>query len=260
MRSRHIAGGCALAATLGFLALPPGTAQAAGTAHTVTARTAVAAVAARKTRPTLTISTRASTFAYARRSVMTITLGRTRANRTVLIYAAPVGHKRWLWGGGRVNSAGKLRKAFGLRRTTTFTVVYRGDARDAPAMASLTLQAVAGVADGLSGYDKKTKVGGITYYVFRGGHTMVLHAMVWPNKYGECLTPETQQWDAGIGWDDDTTYNCDTLDGGSHDSAPFNLAQAIGDRYRIRADYRRGARDLANLSANGPWLYLVVVK
>ena len=89
---------------------------------------------------------------------------------------------------------------------------------------------------------------------------LVLHATVSPNKHGECLKPETEQWDTGAGWDDDTGYGCDTLDSGSHDSAPFNLAQAVGDRYRIRADYVRSARDLANLSADGPWLYLVVVK
>ena len=159
----------------------------------------------------------------------------------------------------RVNSAGRLQKAFGLRRTTTFTVVYTGDARDAPARASLTLQTAAAVADALSGYYKKTRIGGITYYVFHSGATMVLRATVAPNKHGECLRPETEQWDAGIGWDDDTTYGCDALDISSHDSAPFNLARASGARYRIRANYLRGGRDLANLSADGPWLYFLVV-
>ena len=208
----------------------------------------------------LTISTSARTYAYASRGTMTITLGRTQANRTVLIYAAPVGHKHWLWSGGKVNSAGRLRRAFGLRRTTKFTVVYRGDARDAPAITGVTLQAAAGVADGLSGYLRKTRVGGITYYVFRGSSTMVLHATVAPNKYGECLKPETQQWDTGIGWDDNIAYSCDTLDSSSHDSAPFNLAKAVGDQYRIRADFRRAAWDRANVDADGAWLYLMVVK
>jgi hypothetical protein len=259
MRSRHIALGCALAGTLGLLTLPPAPAQAAGTGHAVAVRT-VAAVTARKTRPTLTIRTGASTYAYAGRGIMTITLGRTQANRRVLIYAAPVGWKPWLWGSGEVNSAGELRKAFGLRSTTTFTVVYKGDARDAPAQASLTLQAWAGVRVAITGYFKRTEVSRIIYYVFHGGGTMVLHTTVFPNKYGECLRPETEQWDAGIGWDDDTVYSCDALDSGSRDTAPFNLARAIGDRYRIRADFRRGARDLANLNADSQWLYFLVVK
>ncbi|HEX9042574.1 MAG TPA: hypothetical protein VF838_16430 [Trebonia sp.] len=43
-------------------------------------------------------------------------------------------------------------------------------------------------------------------------------------------------------------------------SGPFTLVRAAGARYRIRADYVRGPRNLANLSADGPWLYLIVVK
>jgi hypothetical protein len=89
---------------------------------------------------------------------------------------------------------------------------------------------------------------------------LVLHAAVSPNKHGECLKPETEQWNRGYGWGDDTAYGCDSLDRGSHDRAPFNLARAAGDRYRIRADYVRSPRDRANLSTDGPWLYLMVVR
>ena len=149
---------------------------------------------------------------------------------------------------------------FRLTLTTKFSVVYNGDARDAPARATRTVNAMAGVADAISGYSKKTKIAGITYYVFHPNNMLVLHATVSPHKHGECLKPETEQWDAGPGWDDDTAYGCDSLDRDSHDSAPFNLGRATGDRYRIRADFVRGARDRANLSADGPWLYFLVVK
>ncbi len=86
------------------------------------------------------------------------------------------------------------------------------------------------------------------------------HASRTPNKHGECLKPETEQWDPGYGWDDNTSYGCDSLDGHSHDSASFSLVRAAGDRYRIRANYVHSARDRANLSADGPWLYLMVMK
>ncbi len=183
--------------------------------------------------------------------------GRTGRSRST---PRPSGCGDWLWRSGKVNSAGKLGVYFRLTRTTRFTVAFGGDARDAPARVSRTVHALAGVADGISGYYKKATVGGIAYYVFHASKMLVLRATVSPNKHGECLKPETQQWDTGSGWDDDTAYGCDSLDSGSHDRAPFNLAQAIGDRYRIRADYVRGARDLANLSADGPWLYLTVVR
>jgi hypothetical protein len=277
VRFRNIALGCALAGALGLAALPPAAAHAASGAAAASAATrapltrmaltrmalarmAAPAVAAREGAPALSITASAATYAYASRVWLTVSLGRTRANRMVSIYATPVGLRGWLWHRGKVNSAGRLRVYFRLTRTTTFTVVFRGDAHDARARASRTVRALARVADGLSGFYAQTRAGGITYYAFHASRKLVLHATVSPNKHGECLKPETEQWDTGSGWDDDTAYGCDYLDRGSHDSAPFNLAQAAGDRYRIRADYVSGARDLANLSANGPWLYLIVVK
>lgn len=267
MRSRNIAPGCALAGALGLVALTLTltlTTPAASAALTTPALTlpapVTAALVARKAAPALSIRTSATTYAYASRVWLTVSLGRTRADRAVAIYAAPVGVRGWLWHRGKVNSAGQLRVYFRLTRTTTFTVVFGGDARDAPARASRTVQALARVADAISGYYARTRVGDTTYYLFHASKQLVLHATVSPNKRGECLKPETEQWDTGAGWDHDTAYGCDSLDGGSRDSAPFNLGRAVGDRYRIRADYVRGARDLANLSADGPWLYLAVVR
>jgi hypothetical protein len=273
MRSRNIALGCALAGALGLVALPPAAARTESTARTAGSLAAASAttltlhhapvmpaVVARKAPPTLSIRTSATTYPYSSRVWLTVTLGRTRANRMVAIYAAPVGVRNWLWHRGEVNSAGQLRVFFRLTRTTTFTVVFGGDARDAPARASRTVQAYARVVNGVSGFYALARVGGITYYVFRAKRMLVLRATVSPNKRGECLKPETEQWDKGFGWDDDTAYGCDSLDRDSHDRAPFNLAQAAGDRYRIRADYVRSARDRANLSTDGPWLYLMVVR
>jgi hypothetical protein len=266
MRSRNIALGCALAGTLGLAVLPPAPARAVSTAGAISRARAMStgsatgAAGVRKAAPALSVAASAVTYAYASRVRLTVSLSRTYANRRVLIYAAPVGLRHWLWHSGTVNAAGQLRAYFRLTRTTTFTAVFGGDARDAPARASRTLYAAAHVAEALSGYSAKTRARGITYYVFRARRMLVLHVTVSPNKRGECLQPETEQWDTGLGWDDRTTYGCDSLDGASHDSAPFNLVQAVGDRYRIRADYVRGAQDRANLSADGPWLYLMVVK
>ena len=273
MRSGNIALGCALAGALGLVALPPAAARASSPAAASAATAATLAspalsrfapvtpaAVAHKPAPSLSIRTSAATYPYASRVWLTVSLGRTRANRMVAIYATPVGIRNWLWHRGKVNRAGQLRVYFRLTRTTTFTVVFGGDAHDAPARVSRTVQAFARVADAISGYYARTRVGRTTYYVFHANRMLVLHAAVSPNKHGECLKPETQQWDTGYGWDDDTAYGCDSLDSGSHDRAPFNLAQAVGDRYRIRADYVRGARDRANLNANGPWLYLTVVR
>ena len=165
MRSRNIALGCALAGALGLVALPPVAARAASSSVAASAPTRAAltrptltlhapvrpAVVARKAAPSLSIRTSATTYAYSSRVWLTVSLGRTRANRMVAIYAAPAGVRGWLWHRGKVNSAGTLRVYFRLTRTTTFTVVFRGDAHDAPARVSRTVQALARVADAFSG-------------------------------------------------------------------------------------------------------------
>jgi hypothetical protein len=209
-------------------------------------------------RTALSISSAASWYRYKSQVALTVTLGKTYASRRVSIYVTPAGESRRLWTTGEVDAAGKLFKSFVLTRTTTFTVVFAGDAQDNPATASRTLYSVATVTDAITGYDRTTKIGGVAYDVFHSKDTLVLHSTVVPDKHGECLQPETEQWDAGVGWDADTKYGCDTLDVSSHDRAPFNLAQAINDRYRIRADYVHG-KDPSNSSADSGWIYFEVV-
>jgi hypothetical protein len=127
--------------------------------------------------------------------------------------------------------------------------------------ASHTRYAYLRVASRLTGYYKTGKTSsGIVYHFFHGRGTLTLYATVYPNKHGDCLEPETQQYDAGAGWHVDTKWGCDTLDGASHDTAPFSLAQAVGARYRIRDDYFRSSRDTVSTRKQGPWLYFIVTE
>lgn len=240
MRLRHIALGCALAGTFGLVALPPATALAKG-------------------KPRLTLTSPVAHNAYGAKVTLTVTLGRT-TNRAVSLYAAPHGGPRTLLASGIVNAKGRWSTTYTITRATTFTAVFAGDASDAPTWTSLTLRAFARVADRLTGSYKTVKIGGISYAVFHRTGTLTLYAKVWPKKRGECLEPETEQYDARPDWDADTKYGCDKIDAASHDTAPFSLNQAVGDRYRIRADYIHSSSDNANLNAQGPWLYFTVVK
>jgi hypothetical protein len=116
------------------------------------------------------------------------------------------------------------------------------------------------VTDRLTGAYKTNKSGnGTAYDVFHGTGTLTLHSTVAPNSRGQCLEPETEQYDKGFGWDADTKYGCDKLNRQSRDAAPFSLSLAVGDRYRIRGDFQ-GGKDAANLSAQGRWLYFTVTK
>jgi hypothetical protein len=250
MPPRLITFGCSLAGAVGLLALSPAAAQAVS-----------------QVKPALSISTPADSYTYGSKVKLTVTLAATAADRTVSVYAKPAGQPRKLVATGKVDAKGKLYDTYRITRTTTFTAELAGgksahgkSAAAATAAASRTVTAAALVADTITGSAKTAKIDGLTYRVFPSSGTLTLHASVAPGKKGECLEPETEQFDAGAGWEADAKYGCDRLNSASQDSAPFSLAQAAGDRYRIRADYVRSAKDTANLSAKGPWLYFEVVK
>ena len=269
MRPRLIAVGCALTGILGFLVLSPA-ARADSTApvapHHVALTTQAPAPAvpgktiAKRVKPGLSISSRVSVYPYATSVALTITLHGKLAHGRVAVYATPDDVARRLLGTGTVNSKGQLRVTYRLYKNTTFTAVFAGDARDLPAKTARTLYAAAHVVTAITGYYKKLRISGLTYDVYHDHGTLTLHSTVTPNKHGECLEPETEQFDPGVGWDADTKYGCDKLDSHSHDSAPFSLVQAVGDKYRIRADFLHSDRDAANLSADSGWLYFDVVK
>jgi hypothetical protein len=252
MRLRHIALGCALTAGLGCLALPSGGALAA-------TGDGGRATAVKVAGPQISVTSPATDNPYGAEVTLTITLRPAVTDRQVSLYATPDGGARQLVAAGVVNAEGKWLVRYQITRATTFTAVFPGDAHAAAASASRTLRVYARVTDRLGGYYTTRKSGGVVYDVFRGAGTLTLHSTVAPGKHGECLEPESEQYDKGAGWDADTKYGCDALDGASHDSAPFSLSLAVGDRYRMRGDYLPG-KDASNLGGQGPWLYFIVVK
>ena len=262
MRLRHIALGCALAGGL-LVAVPAGTALADGTGPAGGKPALIGkplSMAPAKAKPRIAVSSPVTDNPYGAKVTLTVTLGPTVADRRVALYATPSGGKRTLVARGAVNAERKWRVRYRITRATTFTAVFAGGPYNAPASASRTLDAYARVTDWLTGAYKAGKgSGGIAYDDFHGTGTLTLYSTVAPNKRGECLEPETEQYDQGTGWDADTRYGCDKLDAGSHDAAPFSLSLAVGDRYRIRGDYLRG-KDTANLDAQGKWLYFAVTK
>jgi len=248
VRSRYIAAGCALIGAIGLLGIPQGIARAASPAATGTQ---------------LSVSTAKGSYGYGDRVVVTVTLDKRVTGGTVSLYAKPAGLARRLIVTGKVNAKHKLSAGYNVTRTTTFTAVFAGSTGHAAARAARTVGTRARVASRVTNYFKTVKFNGHTYFYFHAGKTLTLHSTVTPNKHGECLEPETQQWDKGAKgpvWDADTKYGCDILDEQSHDSSPFDLSGAAGAKYRIRGDYIRGKTDTVNLSADGPWVYFVVVK
>jgi hypothetical protein len=235
------------------------TAVFAGDAMATPAR-ATATVTVQGIAPRLSISSPATDYQYGAVVRLNVTLGPTVKDRRVSLYASPYGERRKFVAAGDVNAQGKWYPTYLIGRKTTLTVVFAGDSYNAPNSAHVTLNAYAGVADRLGGYFRTARINGLTYDVYHGSGTLTLFSTVTPNKHGQCLEPESEQWEAGKTWYADTKYGCDTLNSTSHDTAPFALNMAVGDKYRIRGDYIRSPRDLANLDQQGPWLYFEVVK
>jgi hypothetical protein len=248
MRLRLIAAGCALTGALGCPALSPASAAASVGGPILAGK------------PQISVTSPVTDNPYGARVTLTVTLGPTLTDREVSLYATPVGQPRRLVATGNVDAKGKWYPAYTITKTTTFTAVFAGDALNPANSASRTLYAYARVASRLTGYFKTVKSSGTVYRVFHGTGTVTLDSTVAPNKHGECLEPETEQYDKSAGWHADRKYGCDKLDSASHDTAPFSLSAAVGGRYRIRGDYLRGTRDTANLNEQGPWLYFTVTK
>jgi hypothetical protein len=237
-----------LIGAVGLLGIPQGIARAASPAAA---------------RTQLSVSTVTGTFNYGARVVVTVTLDKTIPRGTVTLYAQPAGLAVRRIAVAKVNAKRKLFVAVTVARTTRFTAVFAGSKGHAAARAARTVATRARVASRVTNYFKTVKYNGHVYYYFHQSKALTLHSTVTPNKRGECLEPETEQWDKGPKgpvWDADTKYGCDILDKASHDSSQFDLSGAAGDKYRIRGDYVRGKTDTVNLSADGPWVYFIVVK
>jgi hypothetical protein len=248
VRSRFIAVGCALIGAAGLLGIPQGIARAASPAAA---------------RTQLSVSTDKGSYGYGDKVVITVTLDRSIPGGKVTLYAQPAGLATRQIAVGKVNAKHKLFVGYNVTRTTKFTAVFAGSTGHAAAKAARTVGTRARVESRVTNYFKTVKYNGHVYFYFHASKPLTLHSAVTPNKHGECLEPETQQWDKGAKgpvWDADTKYGCDTLDKQSHDSSAFDLSGAAGDKYRIRGNYIRGKTDTVNLSANGPWVYFVVVK
>ena len=268
MRFRHIALGCALTGVLGFLAMPPATALADGTGPAPAsprwpakpALVSKPATPLTKAKPSISVSSPATDNPYGAKVTLTVTLAPTVADRRVALYATPFGKARERVAAGAVNASASGTCGTGSPGPPRSPPSSPAARYNAPNSASTTLDAYARVTDRIAGAYKTSKGGeGTAYDVFHGTGTLTLYSTVAPNSRGDCLEPETEQYDKGFGWDADTKYGCDKLNRESRDAAPFSLSLAVGDRYRIRGDYVAG-KDTANLSAQGRWLYFTVTK
>jgi hypothetical protein len=80
---------------------------------------------------------------------------------------------------------------------------------------------------------------------------------VTPNKSGQCSVFQAQEYYSGA-WHTLTTSPCFSLDANSATATSLTLTNAVNQKFRVRVEYVRSAKDTTNVSTWGGWLYLTV--
>jgi hypothetical protein len=204
----------------------------------------------------LSVTTSGTDVNYQATASVTAHLGATYTARTVSIYAQVVGSSaRMLLRSGRVNARGELTASYRAQHSTTFSVVFAGDARSAPRTASRTMYVRAQVTASLSGY---YRINGSGYALFHAASRLKITSSVAPGKRGQCVQFAVQEHYQGA-WQPIQVTSCVTLSTSSSAATTFTLTQADkGYPYRIRAEYIRSASDRGNLDADSSWRYFMV--
>lgn len=166
----------------------------------------------------------------------------------VTIYATPVGHPRVKVKSGTLHG-GTFSAHYAVTRRTTFTAVYEGGATYAHTGRSVAVNVHAKVTERLRGW-----------YATRHGYALVhvgkdpkLAAKVWPNHAGNCVYFRGQYPKRGGGWKTFATTPCVALSSASEAVAVLTGTHVIGERARLRAEWRG---DKVNLAQNGAWAYV----
>ncbi|MFD5518072.1 Ig-like domain-containing protein, partial [Streptomyces sp. NPDC127066] len=128
-------------------------------------------VAVSRTATTLSLNNNGTVYSYDKDVTFTAHLGTTYKNRTVEIWANPYGSDKpnVLVKKATVNSSGNVSAVVDMKRDTTVTAVFAGDARTAPKSVKVTAYAKASVSTSLAKYYKTAKVSANspTYYWYR---------------------------------------------------------------------------------------------
>jgi hypothetical protein len=144
--------------------------------------------------------------------------------------------------------------------STTFSVVFAGDAEYAARTVSRTVYVRAAVSESVSGYYGSKRIRGVTYRLYHRKGKLDVAATVRPDKHGECVAFEVEEYYQGA-WRVNTASACAVLNASSKGGGYFTLTGAdIGYHYRIRAGYFRSSTDTTNVNNVSGWLYLIVEK
>ncbi|HEX4831402.1 MAG TPA: Ig-like domain-containing protein [Trebonia sp.] len=235
------------------------TAAYAGSPGTTAASATAALTVARAAAP-LTLAAGASTALYDATLTVTAHLGATYSNRAVSVYAQLVGDgTNRLLRTAAVNSAGNLVLSYpAATRSVIFTATFTGDSQYLARSVAVRIGVGARVAMTNSGWYATTTISGATYRVFHQAAHLNTAITVTPNKHGEHVQLDVQEWYGNTWYQDPKNVFTYTLTSSSQLSTYLTLANAAGARYRVRAVFVPAASDVTNVSYYSPWFYFQV--
>lgn len=209
-----------------------------------------------RTKTTLTVNKNGSVYGYGADVSFTAHLGSTYKNRTVEIWANPYGDDKpnKLIRTAKVNSAGNLSATVDMKRDTTITAVYKGDARTAPKTAKSTAYAKVKISTAVSKHYKKAKIGSTTYYWFHKRTDPLLTTTM--SYYKDRKQRFDLQVRSGGAWHSaDSEYFPIGTSGKS--AITLEGPDQSGIKARMRSTYVNGSSgDSVNSTTYGPWKYL----
>ncbi|MEY2248679.1 Ig-like domain repeat protein [Streptomyces sp. BF23-18] len=220
-----------------------------------TAASASGTVEVSRTSPTLTVNKNGSVYDYASNVTFTAHLGTTYKNRTLSLYAdtAGDGKGKYLVKTGTVNSAGNLAVTLPLKRDTTVSASFSGDARTAPKTATSWVGAKVKVSLSLSRYYKTAKVNGATKCYFRKTTNPLLTTAMtaYPSRAQKL---EFQIYSGGA-WRS-AGYDYFNLDSTGKSVVQLGGTHQTGYSMRVRSSYiNNSSNDSVNSTTHGSWKY-----
>ncbi|MGW5735388.1 MULTISPECIES: YncE family protein [Streptomyces] len=210
-----------------------------------------------RSKTTLTLNKNGNVYSYGADVSFTAHLGSTYKNRTVEIWANPYGSDKpnKLVKKGVVNSRGDLSATVDMKRDTTVTAVFAGDARYASKKATSTAGAKVQVSTAVSKHYKTGKIGSTKYYYFHKNTDPVLTTSM---TYYQGRKHRFQLEVRVDGrWRSAGASEYFGLGTNGKSAVRLEAPGESGIRARMRASYVNGSSgDNVNSTTHGSWRYL----
>ncbi|MBO1337453.1 Ig-like domain repeat protein [Streptomyces sp. VRA16 Mangrove soil] len=213
-----------------------------------------------RTTPTLTLNKNGNVYSYGADVSFTAHLGSTYKNRTVEIWANPYGSDKpnTLIRTAKVNSSGNVSATVDMKRDTTVSAVFAGDARTAPRTVKVTAYARVKISNSISKHYKTGTIGSHSYYWFHKSTSPVVTTTMSYYK-GRKERLELEVYYNGTWYDSGSEY----FKLGTNGKVAVSLGAPgeSGVKARVRTSYiNNSSGDNVNSTTHSSWKYLYFTK